>query len=183
MHNRKSSWTLTAALLLAPVAAAQSCPDRGSEWQRALTMAGPLIYCHWGAWPSWHLYTPAHRRIVPKQRMTVGDARPLARWLVRYGCRDYLTAPLPPPRVAVSGWVYDVPEAPCGQPGSRTGLRTGPDAAGASPLAREPDTADEVGADVRHRARHVDDAIGTDDQRDQLRLHANLAQDNGDQRQ
>lgn len=115
MHERTTLGPLVAALLmLTSSAGAQLCPHRGSAWQRATTMAGPWMHCTWGPWPAWHLYVPAHRRPTARPQKTLGDARPLARRLIRYGCADYLAAPIGPPRIAIAGWVYDVPERPCG---------------------------------------------------------------------
>ena len=58
MHERKTLAALVAAaLLLTSSASAQFCPHRGSEWQRAATMAGPWMVTreciNTCSWPTW----------------------------------------------------------------------------------------------------------------------------------
>jgi hypothetical protein len=75
---------------------------------------GPDLACAAApGWPHWHLFTPAHRAVVPRTGWQQGDARALPRLLVRWRCTGSLLLPVVPAGIRTMGYVLDVAESPC----------------------------------------------------------------------
>ena len=107
---------LAAIQALAAAAPAQgTCYHFGSTPQPAQLEASPFPLGCPGAtqWPSWHLWTPAHREPGPHQGFAPGNASELPRWLVHWRCTGWLLLPVVPDRLRTMGYVIDQPEMPC----------------------------------------------------------------------
>jgi len=104
-----------AASLLAHAAASQSCWHQGSVAVPAVTTFGPVLLACPGAptWPSWELFTPAHRAPAPHLGFNPGTARALPQTLVVYTCTGLLLAPVARGPLAAYGYVIDRAEFAC----------------------------------------------------------------------
>lgn len=106
--------------MILPAARAQTgCYDFGSiptpaQWESSGT---PLGCGGAPTWPTWHLFTPAHRRPAPHTGFNPGDARARPRVLVVWRCTGLTFHPVTIRQVRFLGYVVDQPEFPCG-PGS-----------------------------------------------------------------
>ena len=114
--ERLSCWLF---LLLAatprPACLRAQCFHFGSTPIAATWEAGPIpLGCN-GAptWPSWHLFTPAHRAPSPHAGFNPGSATPRPRVIVLYRCTGFLLLPVVPVHVRTMGYVIDQPEIAC----------------------------------------------------------------------
>jgi hypothetical protein len=119
MHTDTSlrSFLAASALAVATALPAQTtCFDFGSHPQPALLEVAPFALGCAAAptWPSWHLWTPAHREPGPHVGFAPGNAVELPRWLVHWRCTGWLLLPVVPDRIRSLGYVIDQPEQPCG---------------------------------------------------------------------
>lgn len=92
-----------------------TCYHFGSTPRAATLEPSPFALGCFGAtqWPSWHLWTPAHRAPGPHHGFAPGDASELPRWLVHWRCTGWLLLPVVPDQVRTMGYVIDQPELPC----------------------------------------------------------------------
>ena len=105
-----------ATLILAARGGAQSgCYDLGSTPVAATVEAGPTALGCVAApdWPTWHLFTPAHRAPTRHAGFNPGDATQRPRVIVVYRCTGFLLLPVVPAHVRCMGYVIDQPEVPC----------------------------------------------------------------------
>ncbi|HEX6810143.1 MAG TPA: hypothetical protein VF384_00845 [Planctomycetota bacterium] len=106
---------LLAAAHTAHLSAQATCADFGSTPVAATFEAGPIPLGCTGAphWPSWHLFTPAHRAPSPHPGFHPGSASPRPRVIVVYRCTGFLLLPVVPVGVHTMGYVIDQPEIAC----------------------------------------------------------------------
>jgi hypothetical protein len=115
---RRFALTLLAATVATAANAQTTCYHFGSTPQSATLEPSPFALGCFGAaqWPSWHLWTPAHREPGPHAGYAPGDAIELPRWLVHWRCTGWLLLPVVPDQVRTLGYVIDQPEHPCVTP-------------------------------------------------------------------
>lgn len=94
---------------------AQTCFHFGSHPMPAQLEPAPFpLGCAAApSWPSWVLWTPAHREPGPHTGYAPGNAIELPRWLVHWRCTGWLLVPVVPDQVRAMGYVIDQPEQRC----------------------------------------------------------------------
>ena len=95
--------------------AAQTCWHQGSTPIAATITASPVALACPGAlgWPSWQLFTPAHRAPVAHTGYWPGPARALPGVFVSYTCSGFLLAPIDRTSISTLGYVLDRAEHAC----------------------------------------------------------------------
>lgn len=106
---------IAAAAATALSLAAQTCWHQGSIPVAATTTASAVALACPGAngWPSWQLFTPAHRAPVAHVGYWPGPARALPCVFVVYSCSGFLLAPIERTSIGTLGYVLDRAEHAC----------------------------------------------------------------------
>lgn len=111
-------WCGAVLLLTQPGNAQTGCSNFGSAPVAASIESSPIrLGCAAEpTWPTWHLFTPAHRQPGPHVGFDPGNAIPLPRVLVAWYCTGFLLLPVVPLHVRTIGYVIDQPEHACAPP-------------------------------------------------------------------
>lgn len=98
--------------LLAP---ARPCSDYGSLPVASTWTPAPVaLHCPGApSWPQWHLYTPRHRALTPRQGYRPGVSTQQPALIVPYSCTGLLFAPIQLGRIRAMGFVVDTAQVPC----------------------------------------------------------------------